>query len=84
MVIVRAAMASLLMAFALTAEVTPTPSFAAVAATTSSRAVALSDNTDYETLQRRFARQPGSQLVLSSTNNFYENSVRPRRPDTIP
>ena len=27
--------------------------------------------------------QPGSQLILSSTNDFYKNSVRPRKPDTI-
>ena len=83
MMIVRAAMASLLIAFALTAEVTPTASLAAVAAPTSSRVLALSDNADCEAFQRWFARQPGSQLILSSTNDFYENSVRPRKPDTI-
>jgi hypothetical protein len=83
MLIVRAAMPSLLIAFSLTAELTPTPSLAAVARATSSRVVALSDGTDCEIFQRWFARQPGSQLILSSTNNFYEKSVRPRRPDTL-
>jgi hypothetical protein len=81
--IVRAAMPSLVIAFALTAESTPAPSFAAVAVATSSSVVALSDNTDCETFQRWFARQPGSQLVLNSTNDFYKNSVRPRKADTI-
>ena len=81
--IIRAAMPPLLIAFALTAELTPTASLAAVAATTSSRVVALSDNTDCETFQRWFARQPGSQVVLNNTNDFYKDSVRPRRPDTI-
>jgi hypothetical protein len=71
---VRAAMASLSIAFALTAELTAAPPF---------RALASSDNTDCETFQRWFARQPGSQLTLSSTNDFYKNSVRPRKPDTI-
>ena len=64
-----AAMASLSIAFALTA--------------TPFRVLAVSDNTDCEALQRWFARQPGSQLILSSTNDFYKNSVRPRKPDTI-
>ncbi len=64
-----AAMASLSIAFALTA--------------TPFRVLAVSDNTDCETLQRWFARQPGSQLVLSSTSDFYKSSVRPRKPDTI-
>ena len=81
--IIRATMPPLLIAFALTAELTPTASLAAVAATTSSRVVALSDNTDCETFQRWFARQPGSQVVLNNTNDFYKDSVRPRRPDTI-
>lgn len=76
-------MPPLLIALALTAELTATASLAAVAPATSSRVVASSDDTACETVQRWFAGQPGSQLVLSSTNNFYENSVRPRRPDTI-
>ncbi|HEY1682008.1 MAG TPA: hypothetical protein VGF98_10260 [Candidatus Tumulicola sp.] len=82
MAIVRATMASLLIAFALTAELTQSPSLAAVAAIMSSRVVG-SSNTDCEAAQRWFAAQPGSQLALNSTNNFYGKSARPRKPDTI-
>lgn len=76
-------MASFLFAFALTAELMAALPLAAVAATTSFHVLALSDNTDCETVQRWFARQPGSQLILSSTNDFYKSSVRTRKPDTI-
>ena len=79
---VRDAIASLSIAFALTAELTAVPPLAAAAAT-SFRVIALSDNTDCETFQRWFARQPGSQLILSSANDFYKSSARPRKPDTI-
>ena len=79
----RAAMASLLFAFALTAELTSALPLAAVAAPTSLGVLALSDNTDCETFQRWFARQPGSQLILSSTSDFYKRSLRPRKPDTV-
>jgi hypothetical protein len=57
-------------------------SLVAVAAT-SFRVLAVSDTTDCEAFQRWFAQQPGSQLILSSTSDFYKNSVRPRKPDTI-
>jgi hypothetical protein len=67
----RAAMASLSIAFVLTAELTAAPPSAALAAT------------DCGTLQRWFATQPGSQLILNSASDFYKNSVRPRKPDTI-
>jgi hypothetical protein len=79
---VRAAMASLSIAFALTAELTAAPPLAAATATPF-RVLALSDNADCEAFQRWFARQPGSQLILNSTSDFYKNSVRPRKPDTI-
>jgi hypothetical protein len=75
-------MASLSIAFALTAELTAAPPLAAAAAT-SFRVLAVSDNTDCEAFQRWFARQPGSQLILNSTSDFYKNSVRPRKPDTV-
>lgn len=78
---VFAAMASLSIAFALPAELMAAPPPAASA--TSFRVLASSDNTDCETFQRWFARQPGSQLVLSSANDFYKKSVRPRKVDTI-
>jgi hypothetical protein len=67
----RAVMASFLFAFALIAELTSASPLAAAAAT------------DCETFQGWFARQPGSRLILSSTNDFYKRSVRPRKPDTI-
>jgi hypothetical protein len=75
-------MASLSIGFALTAELTAAPPLAAAAAT-SFRVLAVSDNTDCEAFQRWFARQPGSQLILNSTSDFYKNSVRPRKPDTV-
>jgi len=68
-VFVRAAMALLSIVFALTAA--------------PFRVLALSDGGDCETFQHWFARQPGSQLILSSTNDFYKNSARPRKLDTI-
>jgi hypothetical protein len=74
---------SLLIPFALTLGLTPTVSLGAVTTATSPLSVATNDNTDCETFQRWFARQPGSQLVQNSTNGFYEKSARPRRPDTI-
>src|ERR1700678_2667319 len=70
----RAGILFLLVPLALTLGLTPTPSLAMVAT---------NDNADCGTFQRWFARQPGSQLVQSSTNDFYEKSARPRRPDTI-
>ena len=79
---VRNAIVSLSIAFALTAELTAAPPLAAAAAT-SFRVIALSDNADCETFQRWFAQKPGSQLILSSANDFYKNSARPRKPDTI-
>jgi hypothetical protein len=78
---VRAAMASLSIAFALTADLTAAPPLAAAAAT-SFRVLAVSDNAACEAFQRWFARQPGSQLILNSTSDFYKNSVRPRKVDT--
>ena len=80
--IVRAATASLVFAFALAAGLTAAPSLAAISPATSFRVAASSDDA-CEAVQRWFAAQPGSQLVLSSTNNFYEKSGRPRKPDTI-
>jgi len=55
----------------------------AAAAAPGSFVVAASATTGCDSLQRWFAQQPGSQLVLSSTNDFYKNSARPRKPDTI-
>jgi hypothetical protein len=81
--IVCAAILSLLVPFALTLGLTPTALFGAVSTTTPARSIATNDNTDCETFQRWFARQPGSQLVQSSTNDFYEKSARPRKPDTV-
>lgn len=62
------------LAFALTAELSSAPSVAAVTS---------ANGTDCETVARWFAAQPGSRLVLSTTNNFYEKSSRPRKPDTV-
>ncbi|HEV3092509.1 MAG TPA: hypothetical protein VGX91_13790 [Candidatus Cybelea sp.] len=77
-----AALASLSIAFALSAELTAAAPLAAAAAT-SYRVLAVSDSTDCEAFQRWFARQPGSQLVLSPASDFYKSSVRPRKPDTV-
>jgi hypothetical protein len=79
---VRTAMAALLIAFALTAELTAVPPLAAVAVA-GSFVIAASAVADCDSLQHWFARQPGSQLVLASTNDFYKNSARPRKLDTI-
>jgi hypothetical protein len=54
-----------------------------VSIATSSRSVAANDDTNCDAFQRWFARQPGSQLVQSSTHKFYEKSARSRRLDTI-
>lgn len=62
-------MASFLFAVALTAELMAALPLAAVAATTSLRVLALSDNTDCETFQRWFARQPGSNAQWSTPWN---------------
>ena len=78
----RTAMASLLFAFALPAQATSAQPLAAVAAA-GSFVIAASAAADCDTLQLWFARQPGSQLVLSSTKDFYKNSARPRKLDTI-
>ena len=83
MMTARFALPSLLIALALTAQLTAAPSLAAVAPGTSFRLIALSDSTNCEAIQRWFAAQPGSRLVLSTTSNFYEKSGRPRKPDTI-
>ncbi len=68
----RAATALLPIAFALMAGLTSTPSLSAS-----------NGNADCESVQRWFAAQPGSRLVLSTTNNVYEKSARARKPDTI-
>ncbi len=74
-------MASFCIAFALTIELTS----AAPTSVAGAASVVLAANAggDCDTLQRWFARQPGSQLVLNSASDFYKNSVRPRKPDTI-
>jgi hypothetical protein len=48
-----------------------------------SRVVASSNNKDCDMFRRWFARQLGSQLVLSSTQHFDDKFARPRRPDNI-
>lgn len=82
MVIVRAASAFLLIALAPITGLPSTPSLSRAAQATSFL-IASNDNADCEAVQRWFAAQPGSRLVLSTTSNFYEKSARPRKPDTI-
>jgi hypothetical protein len=83
--IVRAAMRafSIPIAFALAAELSATTPLGAVASGTSPRVVALSAITSCETAWVRFARQPGSRLVLSLTNEYDKKFARPRKPDNI-
>jgi hypothetical protein len=56
--------------FALVLPPAPSPSAAATIAGCAS-------------FQSWFAQQSGSRLVLSSTNDLYKNSPRPRKPDTV-
>lgn len=81
--IFQAATGLLLIVFALAAELASAPPLGALAALPSISVLALSDDADCAAFQRWFARQSGSQLVLRSTGDFYKNSMRPRRPDTI-
>ena len=58
-------------------------SIAFALAATPSRVVASSDDTACQTFRHWFTGQPGSQLVLSLTNEFNEKFARPRKPDNI-
>jgi hypothetical protein len=79
---VRAIIVTLSLVLALRAGSTSAQPLAAVTSA-APVVVAASATTGCDSVQRWFAQQPGSQLVLSSMNDFYKKSARPRKPDTI-